>query len=96
MPPTLLLHGSEDRTVLPWKSEQLARRLAAADNRVVYRPLAGIGHIEILLALAEPFQHLAPVIEAVDSFIRDTDRSATRARLQGPVLRQPDLLSLTR
>jgi len=73
-PPALLLHGLEDRTVWPLHSEELAARLAEAGNQASYIPLDGVGHVEILLALAEPFTYLAPVHESVVSFIENRER----------------------
>jgi acetyl esterase/lipase len=73
-PPTLLLHGLEDRTVWPLNSEDLAARLAEAGNQVSYLPLEGTGHVEILLALAQPFTYLAPVRASIVSFIEEPER----------------------
>lgn len=68
-PPMLLLHGSTDRTVLPRNSRALAERLGAAGADARYRPLEGVGHSLILLALSEPFRSRAPVVEAILGFI---------------------------
>lgn len=73
-PPTLLLHGLEDRTVWPLHSEDLAARLAEAGNQVSYLPLEGAVHVEILLALAQPFAYLAPVHESIVDFIDEPER----------------------
>lgn len=68
-PASLLLHGDNDRTVFPWNSEQLERRLTEAGVRVEYLPLSDIGHAGILLALADPFQNHAPVVLEIDRFL---------------------------
>ena len=78
-PPMLLLHGEDDRTVLPRNSEELARLLSEKGSSATYQTLEGIGHIEILLALAAPFQHLAPVADLTIAFIDEqTDRRLAR------------------
>ena len=70
-PPMLLMHGLDDSTVEPRNSKQLAKALRAEGVRARYLPLADVGHAGVLLALASPFEGLAPVVpEAVD-FIRE-------------------------
>ena len=71
-PPTLLLHGAADQTVLPANSERLAAALAAAGNRVELEIYPGRGHVGLLIALAAPLRWLAPVLDDVTDFLRAT------------------------
>jgi acetyl esterase/lipase len=50
-PPFLLLHGSDDRIVWALNSERLQAKLEAAGSSARYVPIAGTGHIGILLGL---------------------------------------------
>lgn len=50
-PPFLLLHGSKDRIVWALNSERLQAKLQAAGSSARYVPIAGTGHIGILLGL---------------------------------------------
>lgn len=50
-PPFLLLHGSKDRIVWALNSERLQAKLQAAGSSARYVPVAGTGHIGILLSL---------------------------------------------
>ena len=69
-PPALLLAGADDDLVDPQRNtEQLTRALQAQDVSVQSEVLANLGHIKILLTLAAPFQHWAPVIEQVTRFV---------------------------
>lgn len=68
-PPALLLHGLRDETVHPEQSALFARRIEAAGGRVRTVTYAGLGHIGIVLALAAPFQAMAPVLDEADRFI---------------------------
>ena len=68
-PPMLLLHGSDDTTVRPENSQRLAKRLQALGSQARYLPLEDVGHIEILLALAKPFDYQAPVVDETVAFI---------------------------
>ena len=69
-PPALLLAGSADDLVDPKRNtEQLARALAEQQVPVDSAILNDLGHIKILLTLAAPFQHRAPVIQRISCFI---------------------------
>ena len=50
-PPFLLLHGRDDRIVWALNSERLKAKLDAGGTPVRYVPIAGTGHIGILLSL---------------------------------------------
>jgi acetyl esterase/lipase len=68
-PPSLLLHGADDTTVLPRNSENLARRITEAGGaaRVVIYP--GTGHIGIITAFAPLFAGRAPVLDDLVAFV---------------------------
>ncbi len=68
-PPSLLIHGLDDTTVRPRNSEELAAKLSDQGAEVRYLPLERIGHIWVLLALAEPFDGHAPVVDSSLDFI---------------------------
>lgn len=69
-PPLLLLHGDDDTTVSPTSSTRLAdlvRERGGCARAVVY---PGVGHVEIVVALAVPRLGIAPVIDDLGEFIR--------------------------
>lgn len=67
-PPSLLLTGDSDDTVEPRNSRSLAARLEAAGVAVELVEYAGIGHVDILTALARPLRGKAPVLENAAQF----------------------------
>jgi acetyl esterase/lipase len=71
-PPLLLLHGTDDRIVLPLHSQLLQERINSEDGRVERFELEGVNHFEIVLALSEPFAHLAPnLLPSIENFIQE-------------------------
>ncbi|NNK96633.1 MAG: alpha/beta hydrolase [Desulfobacterales bacterium] len=71
-PPLLLLHGTGDRVVLPLHSQLLQERINLEDGRVNSLELEGVDHFGIVLALSEPFSHLAPnLLPNIEAFIED-------------------------
>ncbi len=70
-PPSLLIHGLDDTTVQPRNSAELAAKLKERGADADYLPLERIGHIWILLALAEPFDGYAPVVDSTLAFIEE-------------------------
>ena len=68
-PPSLLIHGLDDTTVRPWNSEELAASLTDRGAEAEYLPLERIGHVWVLLALAEAFDDHAPVVESTLNFM---------------------------
>lgn len=71
-PPLLLLHGSDDRVVLPLHSKRLQERMDAKNGQVKLIEIKGVGHFAIVLALSETFAHLAPTLfPAVETFIQE-------------------------
>lgn len=69
-PPTFLAVGTEDRTVKPRNSEVLADKLRAKDVSVEFHSYPKLGHVGLLLALAQPFRGRAPVLDEVTRFIQ--------------------------
>jgi acetyl esterase/lipase len=78
-PPFLLITGNADRTVYPRNSKRLAERLKAAGVEARLVILKGLGHADVLTALARPLRWRAPVLEAVTDFFRDLQASAKRS-----------------
>lgn len=73
-PPTLLLHGGQDRTVLPRNSKRLAKAIAAAGGEARLRLYPQLGHVAILTALALPFRYRAPVLADAVAFADEVCR----------------------
>lgn len=71
-PPVWLATGDEDTTVRPRNSYALAEKLNAAGGRATVKTYPGIGHIDIVTALAIPFRGRAPVLEDLAAFLRAT------------------------
>ncbi|GAA4025087.1 alpha/beta hydrolase [Sphingomonas swuensis] len=67
-PPSLLLHGTGDTTVLPRNSQRLAERLNAAGATAELRLYPGVGHVGMVTGLARPFRGRAPVLADVATF----------------------------
>ena len=71
-PPLLLIHGADDRVVLPLHSRLLEERMHAENGSVKRVELEGVGHFSIVLAFSEPFAHLAPeLLPSVENFIQE-------------------------
>lgn len=69
-PPAVLLTGAADATVLPRNSEVLAAALANLGRPVHLTVYPGIGHVDIVAALAVPLRHIAPVLDDADAGLR--------------------------
>jgi acetyl esterase/lipase len=69
-PPALLVTGSSDSTVRPENTTRLAARLRAADVPVQTALYDGIGHVELIGAMAGALRFLCPVREDVLRFVR--------------------------
>ncbi|SDS01659.1 Acetyl esterase/lipase [Halopseudomonas sabulinigri] len=77
-PPALLLAGAEDDLVDPQRNtRQLAEALTTQGVATKSAVMDDLGHIKILLTLAAPFQHWAPVIDQVTCFISQHGVSKT-------------------
>lgn len=68
-PPAFLAAGADDRTVLPRNSIRLAALLTEAGIPVQTRIYPGIGHLQIMLAIARPLRSWAPVLEDLSAFL---------------------------
>ncbi len=87
-PPTLLVHGSRDLTVLPRNSERLAAMLRAIGSPVeLLRPEGD--HVLPLLGLSSRFAHLAPTAEALDGFLARHPPPGPRPALGSCVRAEP-------
>lgn len=71
-PRTLLIHGSDDATVLPANSRNLATALrsAGADVETVF--YEDVGHVRVVVALAPPLHFLSSTLDDSIAFIADT------------------------
>jgi acetyl esterase/lipase len=78
-PPFLLITGDADLTVYPRNSERLAERLRAEGAEARLMILEGLGHADVLTAIARPLRWRAPVLEAVTGFFRGIQASAKRS-----------------
>lgn len=78
-PPFLLITGDSDRTVYPRNSERLAERLRAAGVEARLMVLKGLGHTDVLTAIARPLRWRAPVLDAVTGFFGSLQASANRS-----------------
>jgi acetyl esterase/lipase len=68
-PPTLLVHGTSDRRVLPEHSVRLATRLEEHGVPVTLRMYDNTGHIRVVAALAPPLQFIADTMGDSVAFI---------------------------
>lgn len=68
-PPMLLLAGTEDHTVYPRNSRNLAAAVSQAGGPVALKLYPGTGHIRIVAALAAPLRFLGDQLRDIDGFI---------------------------
>lgn len=78
-PPFLLITGEADRTVYPRNSQRLAARLRDSGVAVDLLVLDGLGHADVLTAIARPLRWRAPVLEEVSRFFLASQASANRS-----------------
>lgn len=78
-PPFLLLTGDRDRTVYPRNSQRLAARLAEAGVTAKLVLYEGLGHVDVLTALARPLRWRAPVLDDIKAFFASLQTSAKRS-----------------
>jgi acetyl esterase/lipase len=78
-PPFLLLTGDADTTVYPRNSRALAEHLrrASVPHRLIEYP--GLGHAEIMLAMARPLRWRAPVLADIVGFFATIQASANNS-----------------
>ncbi|NLH80304.1 MAG: alpha/beta hydrolase [Phyllobacteriaceae bacterium] len=78
-PPTLLLHGADDRTVGLFNTTEFAEALDAHGTAVRTVVYPDIGHVGLVSAIAKPFRWRADVLDDVVAFVERGTRSAARA-----------------
>ncbi|MDZ7828896.1 MAG: alpha/beta hydrolase [Halofilum sp. (in: g-proteobacteria)] len=83
-PPMLLLHGLDDDTVWPKNSRNLAAAIRARGGRAETRFYQDISHAEIVGALSDVGDFLAPVRADVLAFIEQPVRGPQAAAVQSP------------
>lgn len=71
-PPLLLLHGNEDRLVLPANSRKLHELQQECGLKSNFIELDDVGHFDIVLGLSGSFSNLAPVLEPIQHFIQES------------------------
>ncbi len=82
-PPMLLVTGGGDETVDPANSVRLAQRIRAEGGSAEVKVYDGVGHIAIVGAIAAPLRRIAPVLDDVDRFFRETIAEARAAARTG-------------
>ena len=68
-PTTLLIHGLEDSTVLPFNSKNLAKALTNHGVSVTLRLYPSAAHAVTIGALSVPFRNQEPVLRDIDQFL---------------------------
>ncbi|MBP7623591.1 MAG: alpha/beta hydrolase [Xanthomonadales bacterium] len=74
-PPMLLLRGDQDIIVLPRHNEEMAALLRAAGVPVESRTYEGVGHSQIVTALARDRSDLAPTLQDVVAYVKQMSGS---------------------
>ena len=75
-PPMFLAAGTDDSTVMPRNTTDLAARIRERGGAVKSKLYSGVGHIGLITAFAPLFQGRAPVLDDVAGFVGGA-RSAT-------------------
>lgn len=75
-PPTLLIHGQDDRVVEPGNSRRLAKALSDAGADVTLRIFEDRGHAAIAAALAPPLDFIAETRPETIDFLRRIEAGA--------------------
>ena len=70
MPPTLLIHGLEDKTVGLWNSRKFAKALIKAGVKTCKLEVPNIGHVGLILSLSKPLRWRAPVLKTIIGFTK--------------------------
>ena len=68
-PPLLLLTGDKDTVVKPRNSKILSEKIQALGGQQQLKIYPGVGHADIIMAVARPFRDKAPVVADVVDFI---------------------------
>jgi acetyl esterase/lipase len=69
MPPVFLATGTDDTTVLPRNSERMAAKIETLGGDVTLKHYEGVGHIGIVLSLANGFRSKAPLLDDIADFV---------------------------
>jgi acetyl esterase/lipase len=67
-PPMLLVQGLRDKIVAPSNAVNLAARIREMGGEVEYITYSKLGHASVVVALAWPYQWLAPVLKDVTDY----------------------------
>jgi acetyl esterase/lipase len=68
-PPLLLLTGDDDDTVGPGNTARLAARIRGLGGDVSEKHYPGVGHLQIIGAMAAPFHFIAPTLADTIGFV---------------------------
>jgi acetyl esterase/lipase len=79
-PPLLLLHGTEDTTVRPKNSINLAQAIRSIGGRAQLKLYDHVNHGDILAALSIPGRKRAPVVEDVRRFVEEVSGQSAASR----------------
>ncbi len=71
MPPVLLATGDADDVVLPRNSHNVTAKLRAQKSAVVEKIYPDIGHIDIMLSLAQRFRGITPLLDDMAAFVHN-------------------------
>ena len=69
-PASLILHGDDDTIVTPKSAESITQKLRAVGTPVTLKTYEGVGHKEIIAAIATPLHAVAPTLGDVDDYLR--------------------------
>ncbi len=75
-PPMFLAAGTEDTTVMPRNTIDLAAKIRANGGAVTSKLYPGVGHVGLITAFAPIFQDRAPVLDDVAAFVVGARRPA--------------------
>ena len=72
LPPTLIVHGTDDETVRPRNASILAQRLRDAGVPHELLLFEGVDHRGVVLGLSRPFRGRVATLDAMDRFLKAT------------------------
>ncbi len=75
-PPLLLIHGLDDRVVMPENSRELKRRAYECAGNVKYVELDDVGHFSILLGLSNSFLAEDAIQSSIEIFLQSLSRQS--------------------
>ncbi len=90
-PPTLLLHGADDRTVGLFNTKEFAEALASHGTAVQTVVYPDIGHVGLVSAFAKPFRWRADVLDDVVAFVGRRSEHASSAGHHGTSLAHSEI-----